>query len=372
MQLDLLTLLYASGLVVISAGASFVISTLMRRDDLVARLWGFAFVSGMLATIAYAVWAESPDTWWIIGVGNGALVFAIGAMWSGARSFNERRPLLWVVGIAVTVVALSAELRGPDGGAWAGAAEMFIAITVFAAFAGLETLRGRLRRLVNGRILAVVFLGVALFYLLRSCVFLVFGEASHVFLDYFGTANTTLVNIVFITLAAIAMSVLQSERGSMRAPLDIGAQTAIVGVLPRVLFEEQAQDWLRRAEVSGDSLTLAVINVENLEHVNIALGAEYGDRSVRAVGIVTRDNVPTTSLVGSVSSRRFAVLTPTPPVGEPRQIGERVLTALAEAPIDASVGVRPVAAFGVVATGGAGYEYDELRTIAERRATTRS
>ncbi|GAB2458756.1 diguanylate cyclase (GGDEF)-like protein [Conyzicola lurida] len=372
MQLDLLTLLYASGLIVVSSGTSFIISTLVHRADLVARLWSLGFVAGMLATIAYAIWAASPGAWWVIGIGNAALVFALGAMWSGCRAFNERPPRLWVVALVSALVFASAFVRGSEGGAWAGAAEMFIAIAVFAGLASSETLRARLRVLVNGRILAVVFAGVSLFYLVRCGVILILGQHSDVFTVYFGTPNTTLVNIVFITLASIAMSVLQATRGGDRT-LTAGPEVdPALGFTTRAQFEGQAVQWLRRAERRHESLALVVLEVDNLEHVNIALGSDYGDRTVDAVGMVARDHVPTTSLIGRISSRRFAILTPTPPVGEPRQLGERVLTALAEAPIDPNVGARPVAVFGVVTTDGAGYEYDELRSIAERRATTRS
>jgi diguanylate cyclase (GGDEF)-like protein len=371
-QLDLLTLLYASGLIVVSAGTSFIISTLVHRDDLVARLWSLAFVAGMLATITYAIWAASPSAWWVIGVGNGSLAFAVGAMWSGCRAYNGRPARLWVVSLVFVLVFASAFLRGAEGGAWAGAAEMFIGIAVFAGLASAETLRDRLRGLVNGRILTVVFSGVALFYLVRFGVFLILGQHSVVFTVYFGTANTTLVNIVFITLASIAMSVLQTTRGSGRIVTPRPDVDPALGFTTRAQFEGQAMQWLRRAERSHESLALVVLEVDNLEHVNIALGSDYGDRTVDAVGMVARDHVPTTSLIGRISSRRFAILTPTPTVGEPRQLGERVLTALAEAPIDPNVGARPVAVFGVVTTDGAGYEYDELRSIAERRATTRS
>jgi len=99
----------------------------------------------------------------------------------------------------------------------------------------------------------------------------------------------------------------------------------------------------------------------------VALGSEFGDRAIQTVGWVTRDNVPTTSLVGRLSPRRFAVLTPTPSVGRDRAIAERVMTALAENPIDEIEGVRAIANFGVASTGDSGYDYADLIRAAVAR-----
>jgi diguanylate cyclase (GGDEF)-like protein len=367
MSLDTLTLLYASGLVVTAAGASFVISSILRRDDRVARLWGLGFISGMLATIAYAVWGYSPGLWWATGVGNAALTFAVGAMWAGCRVYNGLRSWLWVSGIVTAVVLFAVVVRGPDGGGWAGAAEMFVAISALAAAAAVTTLRGALRPRINARILTVVFTTVSTFYLARTVAFLGFGETSEEFVSYFGTVSTTLLNIGFLTLASISFSVLQSERAPDQRREKAADRGSMSGVSPDPLFQQQAADWLRRAQRSDEALTLAVFDVENLDQMNVALGSEFGDRAIQTVGRVIRDNVPTTSLVGRLSPRRFAVLTPTPSVGRDRAIAERVMTALAENPIDEIEGVRAIASFGVASTRDAGHDYADLIRAATAR-----
>jgi diguanylate cyclase (GGDEF)-like protein len=364
MNLDTLTLLYASGVVVASAGASFVISSIFRRDDEVARLWGLGFISGMLATIAYAVWGYSSELWWVTGVGNAALSFAIGSMWSGCRAFNGRRPLLWVVSIVGVLVFLAVVVHGPDGGEWAGAPAMYLAISGFSTAIVISTLRGNLRTRVNARILTVIFVAVAGFYLARAVVYFGYGETSDEFLIAFGTVNTTLLDIGFLTIAGISFSVLQSERRPEERRERASDRSSIPGVASSRLFEQQAEDWLRRAHRNDESLTLAIIEVQNLDEMNIALGSEYGDRAIQTVGWFARDNVPTTSLVGRLSARQFAVLTPSPAVGESSSIAERVMTAIAENPIDEIEGVRAMAAFGVSRTGEAGYDYVALTRAA--------
>ena len=364
MNLDTLTLLYASGVVVAAAGASFVISSIFRRDDEVARLWGLGFISGMLATIAYAVWGYSPDLWWVTGIGNAALVFALGAMWSGCRAFNGLRPWLWVVAVISTLVFIAVAIHGPNGGEWAGAPAMYLAIAAFATATIVSTLRGNLRPRVNARILTVIFVAVALFYLARTIVYFAYGETSEAFLTSFGTVNTTLLNIGFLTIAAISFSVLQSERRPDDRRDRSSDRASIAGVSSLRLFEQQAEDWLRRAHRNDDSLTLAIIEVQNLDELNIALGSEYGDRAIQTVGWFTLDNVPTTSIVGRLGARQFAVLTQSPAVGESRAVAERVMTAIAENPIDEIEGVRAMATFGVSSTSEAGYDYVDLSRAA--------
>ena len=364
MNLDTLTLFYASGLVVSAAGASFVISSIFRRDDEVARLWGLGFISGMLATIAFAVWGYSSDLWWVTGVGNAALTFAIGAMWAGCRVFNDRRPLLGLVIVITALVFVAVLVHGPNGSEWAGAPAMYVAIFAFCAGTVFETLRGKLRPRVNARILTVVFIAVAAFYLARAIIFFVYGETSVQFLDYFGTVNTTLLNIGFLTLASISFSVLQSERSPDQRGEKASDRSSVTGVASARLFEQQADDWLRRAHRHNEALTFAIFDVENLDEMNLALGSEYGDRAIQTVGWFTRENVPTTSLVGRLGSRRFAVLAPSPPVGQPRAIAERVMTAIAETPIDEIEGVRAMASFGVSSTAQDGYDYADLSRAA--------
>ncbi|GAB3606456.1 hypothetical protein GCM10027413_18650 [Conyzicola nivalis] len=364
MNLDTLTVLYASGLVVTAAGASFVISSVYRREDAVARLWGLGFISGMLATIAYAVWGYSPDLWWITGVGNAALVFAMGAMWAGCRVFNALRSLLVVPLVAATLVFAAVIVHGPNGGEWAGAPAMYLAIAGFTAATAVETLRGQLRERIYARILTVVFLLISVYYLARTVVYFAAGESSVEFLSYFGTVNTTLLNIGFLTVASISFSVLQSERNPDFRREKTSDRSSIAGVASRSLFEQQAEDWLRRAKRGDTALTLAIFEVENLDEMNIALGSEFGDRAIQTVGWFTRDNVPTASIVGRLDARRFAVMTPTPAVGEPRDVAERVMTAIAENPIDAIEGVRALATFGVASTAELGYDYADLARAA--------
>ena len=364
MLLDTQTLLLASGAVVTIAGFSFILNTVLRGADDVGRTWSIAFIAGILTTLSYAVSSAVTDPWWTIAAGNGALVLSLGAMWAGARQFNDRKGLLWVpLGVAV-LVATAVLVRGPSGGDWAGAIEMFVAVAVFSILAGAETVRGRLRRTIHARALTVVFWGIGIYYVLRTIVFIVDSSTGEVFTRYWGTATTTFVTIVFVILASISMSVLTASRRSRGEGFLPGSgEPTIPGVLNKPQFEQAARDWLSRAKRDHDALVLVYLDVANLDHMNTAFGRNYGDQAIFAVGRVAAECSPSAAIIGHSGGKRFAILTTMPPVGSPVAVAERMHTALVESPIDPVEGIRAIATCGLGLTEVEGYNFADLQRV---------
>ena len=362
MLIDLQTLLLASGTVVSVAAFSFILNTVLRGADDVGRTWSLSFIAGILTTLSYAVWGVVPDAWWAIAVGNGALALTLGTMWSGSRQFNERASMLWIPNVTSVLVAVAVLVRGPQGGAWAGAVEMFIASAVFAALAGLETVRGRLRRSLNARVLTVVFWGVSFYYIARTGVILIDGPEGDAFTRYWGTVTTTFVTIAFVMLASLSLSVLTASRRVRGDGTRLNSgEPAIPGVLNKVQFEQAASDWLMRARRDRDSLVLLYLDVANLEHMNTAFGRSYGDQAISAVARTAVDHSPSAAIVGHIRGKRFAILTTAPAVGTAAVVAESLHTALVESPIDPVEGIRAIATCGLGLTDSEGYDFAELQ-----------
>lgn len=365
-MIDTFTILVAAGAVVAITGVSFILNTVLRRNDEYGRLWSIAFVAGILETIASLVWAASSSAWWANGISNGALVLALGFMWAGCRSFNERqRTYVWIPLVAGVLVVLANLVVGPDGGTWAGGWELFVAIVVFAGLAASEAVRGALQRNVNGRVLAVVFFAVSLYYLLRLAVYLGAGETSVAFTIYFGTVTTTFVAIVLTIVASISMSVLQpggaavAGRDGRRA-----GEPSIPGVSTIEHFEEQARDWLERSKRDREPLVLLEFVVDNFNDIATAFGRELGDAATTLVGRVACEFTPAASIVGYLTNERFLVLTTPPAFGSIIDIPERMQTALVEKPVDRNQGVRATVTFGVASTDDFGYSLVDLELAA--------
>jgi diguanylate cyclase (GGDEF)-like protein len=287
-------------------------------------------------------------------------------MWAGCRAFNGRQrplvPIALVGGVVVTGITL---LSGPDGGDWAGAWALYIAVVVFTGLAGYESVRGSLLRSVNGRVLAIVFFAVAIYYALRLGVYLIAGETSIGFTVYFGTITTTFIAIVLVIVAAISMSVLQppriaaADRDGRRS-----SDQVIDGVPSLEHFEQQARDWLLRAKRDREPLVLLAVVVDNFDDITTAFGRELGEEALTLVGRMACENTPSAALVGYVSDERFLILTTPPTFGSPVDIAERLQTSLVETAVDAEQGVRATATFGLVTTDNLGYSLADLEYAA--------
>jgi hypothetical protein len=134
MQLDAGTVMFISGMIVILCGVVFILNTSFNRNDPPGRLWSITFISGMTVAIGYGVQLADADAWWGLTIGNIALAVAVGALWSGARLYNRRSSLFWVVGVIALIVCVYSIIDWPRGGEWAGASVLWASVTVLAAY----------------------------------------------------------------------------------------------------------------------------------------------------------------------------------------------------------------------------------------------
>jgi diguanylate cyclase (GGDEF)-like protein len=361
MVLDDVTLLVVSGLVVVLCGLSFILNTAYSHDDPPGRVWSIAFMAGVLSSLAYAVYALNASAWSALIVANAAFAVAAGALWSGARLYNRRSSLFWVTGVAFVVVALAVVLRGPGAGGWAGAVELYLAVAAFAALGAAEAYRGRLRRNVNGRLLVVIFILVAMYYAARAIVFLVDGPEGTLFREFFDTAITTIVNVMLVVIASIAMSVLRAERGRGRAVGDVsrGINSA-AGVLSAAAFAQAAADHVDRARHAGQGMAMIGADMDNLVEFNTAFGRADADEAIGAFAQTLRMNAPVMAIIGHPGAGRFLVLTPVASVTEATVIAERLQLALVDQPLTSSRQIRITASFGLTDSWNAGHDLDAL------------
>jgi diguanylate cyclase len=363
MNVDLPTALLVSGLVIVLCGLIFVLNTAMRRNDASGRLWSLGFISGMLAAICYAMWAVAPDYWWINAIANGTYLLSVAAIWSGSRVFNGRlRSFLWIGLAAGGVVLLLTSLEGPDGGPWAGSIPLFAGLSAFGALTGYETLRSRMRRNLNARVLGIAMWFFALFQLARLVLFVAQGPYSPTFSTYFGTPVATIVTVVLVVLGTVAVSVLQAERSGARALGDVTVGVySTVGVLSASSFMQQWADQVERAAFNRDRLAMVAMDVDNLPQMNTAFGRNFGDTAIRSVAQMIRHHTPTTAILGHPGAGRFVIIMVTTAPSDAERLAIRLQTALVDEPIDPERSLRATASFGVVDTDMFGYSLPVLR-----------
>ena len=367
--LDLQTLLIASGMVVALCGASFVINTVFGRNDPPGRLWSAAFISGMLTTIAYAIWGSDSSAWWAIVVGNTSLPLAMGCVWVGARLFNGRSSRFAYVLGGSALVAVAAIVESPERGDWAGGFAFLLGVAVFATLAGAEALRARMRRNLNARVLAVLMLIVGAYYAARCVVFVVATPDSDLFREVFGTEVTTFVTILFVIVASTSMSILRAERSGSRStrPIEQGNWN---GILPDALFSAPAADRIRRAHRHGERVAFLGAEIDNMADINTAFGRSFGDDAIDSFSTILQDQLPTTAIIGRRPGAQFACLVMADDIDAANDMVERVRVALVDEPVDASNGMRLSVSWGVVLVDPG--ESDIAVLTAEVRALVKS
>ncbi|MET4704646.1 diguanylate cyclase [Frigoribacterium sp. UYMn621] len=364
--IDSSTIALVEGLVFMTTGVTFILTTVMGRANAVGRVWSAAFALGILSVICFAVTGFSTDSLRMINaIGCAALAAALCVLWSGCRVANQHRPLSWVAAIAGAFAGSVVYFDDASLGTWAGSLPFFSLIAVLTALSAVESVRGRLLRDINASALTIVFALAAVYYAVRACIVAIFGTQSSIFLVWFGTSTTGLVIIVLILVAGISMTALRNTlpEGAIDVP---AGDSGIPGVATLGLFEHQLHDWLRQGRILRIPLMIMLLDVDDLAHLNRVFGHEFGDIAIRAVGRSACENAPLGSIVGRLSSRRFAVLSTAPSHVDPRKVAEQLQNALVESPIDTVTGIRAVATIGVATTAAIGYQPAGLLAAAAR------
>ena len=375
MQLDTLTLLVMNGVIVALCGVSFILntafnrndsvgriwSTAFNRNDSVGRIWSMAFIAGMMVTIAHGATETGQLIWWAIVVANVSLSIAVGSLWAGLRRYNRRSRGFWVIASISLLVLAATLLHGEAAGRWAGAAELWMGLAVMLVLAAFEAVRGRLRRNLSGRILAVSLWVAAVAATTRAIVFTVDGVTGTVFLTYFNTANSAALSLCLVVLMTIAASALRAQQAPSSAVGDLtdGIHSA-AGVLSAAAFVQAAADHLDRAKNAGVGLALIGADIDNLPEINVAFGRVAGDEAISRFAAKLRASAPALSVIGHRASGRFLVLAGTASAAEARALAERIQTMLVDEPLKEASLIRLTASFGIADTFDHGYTLSAL------------
>lgn len=372
MILDPITQAIMTAVVVMVAGVIFISETLLRREERAGQVWALAYLAAMLTTLAYLGWAATPDMWWAIAVGNMTFVAATGFMWLGCLSFNDRlHPLSSGLVIAASLTAfLTVIVEGPSGGAWAGGGVMFLGIAVFAAAGAVETLRGALRANLNARVLTVVLVVQALYYLLRTVAIFLLGGNSETFVRWFGTEATSYFTVALTITALVTTSVLRADRARLRGHSD--SSTVMYSreqVLYAGSFARLFADRVQRAQARRDPVVVIAIALEDLDVIATAFGESTVIEVVDSWAAGVRRHSPASALIGEDGLGRLLVVTEDTGVNDAKERALRIFNGLLD---DAGMGVsvvRPAIGIGIALSSTAGYDVEALLEGARAAAT---
>lgn len=374
MQLDDFSVAAVTGLVVVVCGVTFIAETLVRRDEGAGRIWAVAFLCAIGTAVSYGVWVLEPATWWAVAAGNGLFVAGTGSMWLGCRRFNDRG-LLWAALLVVAGVVgavLSAALPGPDGGPWAGALWMFVALLVFAAAGAVEAMRPEMGRLRTAWGLALVLGLQALFYVSRTTAFLVSGPDSALFQTWFGTTTASLLTVVLTIVVAIVASVLRAARAPLRG-FEPESRTTDDEILPPGEFRASLTGLCARAAWRSDVIGVIAVRIDDVDQISTAFGSEVARTVHDAWRTSVRRHAPAEAFVGEDDDMGLLVGVRVESLTDARRQAARIYRGAFEDLGGVTGGVIPMVGVGVALSDAVGYGPDELVAVAHeaaRRAAT--
>ncbi|MCR2792511.1 diguanylate cyclase [Microbacterium sp. zg.Y625] len=357
-----------TALVVVVSAVLFIVETFLRRDDAAGRLWALGFLSGLVTTLFYLVWATQPASWWAVAGGNGAFVASTGLMWLGCRRYNEgsmRGPAA-AVAVASAAAAAAALLEGPDGGDWAGALWMFVPLWVFAALAALATRRGTLRHAPTAAALTCAFAVQSTFYAGRVVAFVVAGPESALFETWFGTAAASILTIVLTITMVVGTSVLRAGRTGLRGRAAHDGEGSPFGIRSRAEFDAALAQAVLDARRHGEQIAVFVVRLEELDYIATAFGIELADELVAQGRDAVRRSTTALAVVGEQDDDLLAVMTTVRSSGEARRLGMAMYRELFDAFNAASGGVLPSLGVGIAVGSVRGQDADAL--LADARA----
>ncbi len=366
MTIDLYTIQLAMSTVTIVAGVMFILDTVLRNTDRAGRIWALSFMAAVLTSFAYATWIVVPDAWWAIALGNAGVVLTPALLWSGCRAYNGRSGLAWVGLAGAGAAALAVFLDGgADGGAWAGAALMFLLVAVFSGLGAAETLRAPMRGNWTARGLTAMFVIVGLFYATRTAVFVARGPDDPVFSSALGTeaAAFVLMSLIIVTLPSLI--ILQSERvPRLRGRNELTLSYNADAVLNQDSFRDIVEDWLDRANFHDEQLVFMRVELDELEALDTAFGRSVGAQLLTDFTQAVRRYASPNSDIGLVAPGALVVVAPYARLEQAVVDGDSVQQGLRQNPLEAAQGIRLSASIGIAGTDFFGYDFERLMKAA--------
>lgn len=350
-------------LVLITAGAMFILDTAFRRSNDAARLWSFSYITGFITTYSYVAFYFDPTAWWANGIGNGLFTASLGLLWAGFRVHNGRPVRGWFVVLASLITAGSTLVYGPSATSWTAAPVLFGSVALFAVLICMECLRTMRPHRLLLYFMAFDFAIVAVFYLARIVVIMTIGPEHPVFVDYFSSGPASVLTILLTIVWTTGISVLRAEDDAMSAT-NLESADHADGPLDAGTFEKLAVDMLKRGDYLQQGFGLIEVRMDKLAELNTAFGRPFGDEALKRFADVLRATVPAAAAIGTRGSGHFSVLVPAASLEEV----DRVLTDIRESLLGESLlgegDLHLSAALGTAHTDIVGFGLSELREAA--------
>jgi diguanylate cyclase (GGDEF)-like protein len=362
--LDIATLFVVTVFTLAISGCLLLFTWLQNRETRALGWWGTTFLLFAPAASLFASRGVLAPVW-SIQLSTSLLLLGYGMMWSGARVFEGRKPLLWAVPVGGAVwfaACLIPAFIEND------AARLALATAIIWTYSFLfirELWLGRHERLMSRwPVMAIVCLHALLFPVRIPAVL----AMQHSFGA--GPASLwptlTIFAPLLYTFAIVCLLIaLTKERAELRQR-EAATNDALTGIANRRGFTERALRIAARTAHEGIPLTLLQFDLDNFKDINDSFGHRIGDRVLVQFSECATHTLRPLDLVGRLGGDEFVALLPGVAPDTALEIAERIRSAFALAAREVDgFAVEATVSIGVASTPVAIHDFDLLCSAAD-------
>lgn len=286
------------------AGALLLLSWFQHRGLTALGLWGIAFATSAVATALIGTRGHIPDLLSVVAA-NALLAAAYGMMWSGARKFDGRRPLI-VAALAGTALWLAATLIPTFYASPTARASLMAVIGIaYTLLTAVELWRARGDGL-HSRWPAIGLL-VLHAAALPTRIPLVAGWVGA------QPAQANLLTFVLFESILVAMAGAYLFGSLVRERVASTYKHAasvdpLTGVANRRAFLQQGARMVQRASADGRSVCLLLFDLDRFKTINDEYGHAAGDAVLTTFCRVATAQLRPGDLFGRIGGEEFACL----------------------------------------------------------------
>jgi len=364
-SLDIATLFVVTVFIMALGGALLLFAWAQNRTNRALCWWGFAFLIFAPATALFGLRGAVAE-FLSIETANALFLLSYGLMWSGARVFEDREPLVpWALaGAAVWLVACQF-----DPFLESLLARILLASGIISTYSLLfiwELWQGRHDGLMSRwPTMGLIGLHAALFLArIVAATALPFPLGTQP--PSAGAATLLIFAFLFHAFALVfllmALSKERAELNQRRA----ATTDPLTGIPNRRGFAERAERVVARCQPDATPLTLLLLDLDHFKSINDRFGHRVGDAVLVLFSETVTQSLRPLDLLGRIGGEEFVALLPDVRPGTALEIAERIRVAFAAA--GRNVDGYPVAATVSIGTASAsktGYDFEALYASAD-------